>query len=121
MGRVFRDFSARYHPQAMGWSSDPIKLLKKDCQSRLSESFIASEGTPTLASVSDVSGSITRPQDSESMKQVEESSETQDFPIIGNNATPDINYSQLLHEEFPTDPELSRKVICRVKQLLERN
>jgi hypothetical protein len=49
------------------------------------------------------------PQESQSMMQVEEPSDAQDFVIICNNAPFDINNSQLLHEEFRTDPEFSSK------------
>ena len=45
------------------------------------------------------------------MMQVEELSEAQDFFIICKNAFPEINYSQLLHDEFRNCPELSKKEV----------
>ena len=62
---------------------------------------------------------ILRLQDSESMTQVEEPSDAQDFVIICMNARPDINYSQLVHDELRTDPELSKKELVLVKCLIQ--
>jgi hypothetical protein len=46
------------------------------------------------------------------MMQVEEPPEAQDFVIICKNASPNINYSQLLHDnEFRNNPELSNKEV----------
>jgi hypothetical protein len=45
------------------------------------------------------------------MMQVEVPSDSQDFIIISENALPHINYSQLLHDEFRSDPELSNREV----------
>ena len=45
------------------------------------------------------------------MIQVKEPSGAQDFVIICKNAPPNIIYSQLLHDEFRNDPELSNKEV----------
>jgi hypothetical protein len=93
------------------------KTVSRDSQSRLSGSFIAAKGTPSLASRVFVkeseskSGNLLRSQDCDSIMQVQEASDAQDFLVICKNSPPDTNCSQLLHDNSGTDSELSSREV----------